>query len=345
MFFKKVLIALVLTCICSKISAQKRQNVYFYKNNNKEVFSKDSADFIRIIQEPDSGALYFNLIEAYPDGKKKTLGTVSSFLPRLKYEGQLINYYPNGKKQRVANYRENALTGPMYYYHENGTLSKTVEIKAKIPEKGKPYTNWADTLVIYQADSTGHVMVENGNGHVTMQVASFNGALVEGDYKDGIKHGSWSMKSNDGIYSYKEEYANGKFISGESEKAGVKSTYTTVDEMPTMKGGISSFYSYLKRNIRYPADAYRDNVQGKVYLSFTVEPDGSLTNIKVERSLHASLDEEAKRILTSSPKWIPGKQHGFPLRVRFNIPISFSLSNSPGGMPQHGNSFNSPARF
>lgn len=344
MSFKKCLLLIISGALFHTVSAQKRQNVYFYKNNGKEVSTKDSADFIRVIQEPDSGALYFNLIELYPDGKRKTLGSVSAFLPRLKYEGQLINYYPSGKRQRVANYQNNQLTGPSYLYFENGKLHKTFEIKALTPEKNKLYTHWADTVVTYQADTSGRVMIENGNGHVTMQIPSFNGALLEGDYKDGVKHGSWTMKSNDGICSYKEEYANGKFISGESEKAGIKSMYKAIDELPTMKGGIESFYGYLKRNIRYPADAYRENIQGKVFLSFTVEHDGSLTNIKVERGLHPSLDAEATRILKSSPRWIPGKQHGFPVRVKYNIPISFSLNNYPA-MPQPDNRFNNPPRF
>lgn len=343
MLLKRILLFSIITFLFNIASAQKKQNVYFYKNNGKEVFSKDSADFIRIIQEPDSGALYFNLIELYPDGKKKTLGSVASFLPRLKYEGQLISYYPNGKRQRVARYENNKLIGPTYLYFANGVLHKTFEIKVFTPEKNKPFTHWADTLVMHQADSTGRVMVENGNGHITEQITLFKGTLVEGNYKDGLKHGFWSMKSNDGAYSNKEEYAEGKFISGESELKGIKSTYKTLDEMPTMKGGIQNFYNYLKRNIRYPTDAHRDNIEGKVFLSFNVEIDGSLSNIKVERGLHPSLDAEALRVLKGSPKWIPGRMRGLPVKVKFNIPVSFSLSNAPMFTPSNG--LHNPPRF
>lgn len=344
MLLKNYLLFIVIAGIVNTSAAQKRQNVYFLKNDNREVFNKDSADFIRIIQEPDSGEVNFNLLEFYPDGKKKIHGTVSSFLPRLKYEGQLISYYPSGKRLSVANYQNNKLIGSTYVYFENGKLYKTYEIKVALPEKNKPYTHWADTLIMYQADTTGRVLVENGNGHVTEPISSYNGALLEGDYKDGYKHGTWTMKSNDGISSYKEAYANGKFISGENELNGIRSTYKTIEEMPTMKGGIEQFYYYLKRTVRYPADAQRDNIQGKVYLSFIVELDGSLTDIKITRGVHPSLDDEAQRVVKRSPKWIPGKVHGFPVRAKFNIPISFSLSGA-NFFPQPDNRFNSRSRF
>lgn len=339
MLLKRILLFSITAFLFHTAAAQKRQNVYFYKNNGEEVFSKDSADFIRVIQEPDSAALNYNLLEFYTDGKTKTLGTVSSFHPELKYEGQLISYFPSGKKHSVSNYQNNKLTGPTYVFFENGRLYKTYELKMLTPKKNEPYAQWADTLIILQADSTGHVMVKNGNGHLTEQVSLFKGALIEGDYKDGLKHGLWTMKSNDGTYSYKEEYADGKFISGESEHKGIKSTYKTLNELPTMKGGIQTFYAYLRRNIRYPREAHRDNIEGKVFLSFIVETDGSLTNIKVERGLHPSLDPEAIRVLEGSPKWIPGKIHGFPVRIKFNIPISFSLS-TPNFPPQPDNKYN-----
>lgn len=218
------------------------------------------------------------------------------------------------------------LVGKAYYYFENGLMWKTIELKAPTSNTVLVTNPSMDTLLNYQADSIGRVMVENGNGHLIEQTSDFTGAMLEGDYKDGLKHGIWTMKTHSGLYWYKEEYANGKFVSGESEMNGIISKYDSVDELPTMKGGIERFYNYLNRSIRYPSDAMRDNVQGKVFLSYVVERDGSLTNIKIERKLYPSLDAEAFRVLSACPKWIPGKQHGFPVRVKFNIPVSFTLS-------------------
>jgi protein TonB len=102
--------------------------------------------------------------------------------------------------------------------------------------------------------------------------------------------------------------------------------FTSVQQIPTFPGGFDSFYKYLAQNIRYPASAVKDRIQGKVFLTFIVEKDGSLTDIKVIRSVSGDIDAEAVRVLRSSPKWKPGIQNGRPVRVQFAVPIDFSLS-------------------
>ena len=114
--------------------------------------------------------------------------------------------------------------------------------------------------------------------------------------------------------------------------------FVSIETQPSFPGGFDKFYAYLKQNVKYPLEAQKNNVQGKVFLSFVVEPDGDLTNIKVERALGSGTDEEAVRVLEESPKWIPGIYNGKPVRVKYNIPISFTL-NKPGEpqAPRQGN--------
>lgn len=95
---------------------------------------------------------------------------------------------------------------------------------------------------------------------------------------------------------------------------------------PTFPGGIEKFYQYLNKSIKYPPMAAENNIQGKVFVSFVVEKNGSLTDIKVIRSLGGGTDEEAVRVLKASRTWIPGIQNGKQVRVKYNSPISFSLS-------------------
>lgn len=109
-------------------------------------------------------------------------------------------------------------------------------------------------------------------------------------------------------------------------------SFVSIDKLPSFKGGMSEFYAYLQKSVRYPKEAQNNNVQGKVFLSFVVEKDGTLNNVKVERSLGSGTDEEAVRLLEESPKWIPGTVDGKPVRVKYNIPISFSLSK-PADQP------------
>jgi TonB family protein len=102
--------------------------------------------------------------------------------------------------------------------------------------------------------------------------------------------------------------------------------FVTIDQQPTFQGGMDKFYEYLSKSVKYPKEAVAKNIQGKVFLSFIVEKDGALSNINVDRKLGAGTDEEAVRVLAESPKWIPGKIAGKPVRVKYNIPINFALS-------------------
>jgi len=101
--------------------------------------------------------------------------------------------------------------------------------------------------------------------------------------------------------------------------------FTAVENSAEFPGGIEKFYSYLSKSIRYPGVARENNVQGKVFLTFVVEKDGSLTDIKVLRGIGSGCDEEAMRVIKASPKWKPGQQNGRPVRQQYTVPISFTL--------------------
>ena len=103
--------------------------------------------------------------------------------------------------------------------------------------------------------------------------------------------------------------------------------FTSVEQVPEFAGGLEKFGAYLSKNIRYPAVARENNVQGRVICTFVVERDGSLTDIKVVRGIGSGCDEEAIRVLKNSPKWKPGIQNGRPVRVQYSVPISFTLAS------------------
>ncbi|RCH54496.1 hypothetical protein DJ568_11775 [Mucilaginibacter hurinus] len=98
-----------------------------------------------------------------------------------------------------------------------------------------------------------------------------------------------------------------------------------IDEMPQFTGGAEEFSKYLGKNVRYPAIDRNNKVSGTVVVNFIVQEDGSLTNIKALRRPSLSLQNEAIRVLTNSPKWIPGKKSGKPVKVEMNVPVNFSL--------------------
>lgn len=102
--------------------------------------------------------------------------------------------------------------------------------------------------------------------------------------------------------------------------------YDVVEQMPSFPGGISGLRTYLNQNIRYPAEAQENCVQGRVVVSFVVGKDGHISDVTVLRSVDPSLDKEAIRVVRNMPRWTPGKQGGEPVRVRYNVPVSFRLN-------------------
>ena len=101
--------------------------------------------------------------------------------------------------------------------------------------------------------------------------------------------------------------------------------FMIVEEQAMPKGGLKKFYKYISDNLSYPSQARRMGVEGRVFLQFVVEKDGSITDIKVLKGIGSGCDEEAVKVLKSAPKWKPGKQRGKAVRVRRSIPVFFKL--------------------
>ena len=101
--------------------------------------------------------------------------------------------------------------------------------------------------------------------------------------------------------------------------------FTVVEQQPEFPGGMSALSQFLSKNIRYPAAAQRANVSGRVFVSFVVNTDGSIQDVQTLKGLGFGTDEEAVRVVKSMPKWRSGKQSGRPVRVKFSLPINFTL--------------------
>ena len=111
----------------------------------------------------------------------------------------------------------------------------------------------------------------------------------------------------------------------EEEEADANQIFTVVEQQPQFPGGEAALNAFIKKNLKYPAFAAENGIQGRVTLSFTVEKDGSIANIEVMRSPADELSKEAIRVVSSMPKWTPGKQRGKPVRVKFVLPVTFRL--------------------
>ncbi|MBP5776250.1 MAG: energy transducer TonB [Prevotella sp.] len=101
--------------------------------------------------------------------------------------------------------------------------------------------------------------------------------------------------------------------------------FDVVEQMPEYPGGIQALLDYLMENVKYPEDAEKQKIEGRVIAVFVVETDGSISNVEVVKPVFPSLDAEAVRVLSGMPKWTPGRQSGKVVRVKYTVPINFQL--------------------
>ena len=136
--------------------------------------------------------------------------------------------------------------------------------------------------------------------------------------------GAFTVEGND---EEAGEVLKAKEVIAEPEPPKVEETkvFDVVEEMPQFPGGQAALLEYLAKNIKYPVVAEENGIQGKVIVTFVVERDGSITDVKVVKSVDPSLDKEASRVVKSMPRWQPGKQNGSAVRVKYTVPVQFRL--------------------
>jgi TonB family protein len=171
-------------------------------------------------------------------------------------------------------------------------------------------------------DSTGKVLAENGNGYWIIYNNNFTRSREEGRVVNGLRDSTWTITVDN--KDIKATYKDGK-IAPRLNSAG-EEIFTAVEQVPLFPGGLEAFSRFLSKNIVYPDGARINGIHGRVILSFVVETDGTLSDIKVARGIGGGCDEEALRVMKFCPLWAPGVQNGKPVRVAYNIPVNFTLN-------------------
>lgn len=112
--------------------------------------------------------------------------------------------------------------------------------------------------------------------------------------------------------------------------------YDVVEKMPEFPGGMAELMKYLSSNIKYPVEAHKAGIQGRVVVSFVVNKDGTVKDAKIVRSVDKSIDAEALRVISAMPKWLPGYQNGKAVKVRYTVPVTFRLTGESGKVQSTG---------
>lgn len=115
------------------------------------------------------------------------------------------------------------------------------------------------------------------------------------------------------------------FCQNEVKVSDDDAIFFVVEVQPEFPGGMDSMYAFIQKNLIYPEKAKAEGIEGRVFITFTIEKDGSVSNVKILRGIGGGCDEVAKEVVEKMPKWKPGTQRGKPVRVQFNLPIKFEL--------------------
>jgi TonB family protein len=317
----KTILFLILTgCILLGTSAYaQRQNTYLLKKNGDYVKNADSADYIRIVQEPEQGSTLYPTKEFYASGNKKSYGYSSRIDPPC-YEGQYLSFFENGMKKKFLQYIHGNITDSLFSYFPNGKLYSALY-----------YTKSGDSSIIYMEslnDSTGVVLVSKGNGQAVLYDEDFKHITGKGTVKNGKNDGEWTgeLRGTDTL-RYKETWVEGKMLSGESTDAkGNVYQYTSPEVKPQFKGGMKEFYKQIARGTRYPPKAVAQRIQGVAHIHFVILTNGEISNVHAMNDVHPELAAEAVRIVKQVKGWQPGSQKGRLVKVSYNVPISFRMS-------------------
>ena len=241
--------------------------------------------------------------------------------------GHCVTCFADGTVESEGFYKDNRINGIYTQYYPNGKMYLQYWYKNSL---GPDYQFGNDYKIISCYDSLGNALVQQGNGHFKHYDDKKKYIDEEGDVQDSVRIGRWAGIDSVTNYSitFTEQYENGKLIKGESinKSTGKKATYTSRQVRPEFYGGEAAFGSFLGQTVRYPKIARQANIQGRVYVYFVVNKDGTLGEFKIQKSPDESLSNEVLRVMALSPKWIPGKMYGFPVRVSYTVPVNFALS-------------------
>ncbi|SDE65849.1 TonB family C-terminal domain-containing protein [Dyadobacter soli] len=253
-------------------------------------------------------------------------------------EGQILSYTEYGVDGKAALIKDYDLNGMVrrqqllsdslvtdVYWDVNGQIRAHRDFpvnKMGVKEEPLLMNAWGPDGVQYAKNGEGYWMAvgETPDGKWLFE---------QGKITQGIKDAKWVGKLADSTQYYEEVYDLGQFKSGVSWVSGTKMTYEKPQVQPEFKGGMKEFYKFLASNIRYPPNAAKSGVTGRVMLSFVVCEDGSMCDYKVENRIGHGIDEEALRVVKlMNGKWEPGVLRGQKVRVKYNLPVNFQMETT-----------------
>lgn len=286
---------------------------YYYRVGKKVAIEIGSGPITRI------DTVFIDTVKTFYTASDKIRSR--EFYHEGKRVGPFMFYYENGRLKEKGMYQNNSKAGYQTSWYETGVVQKVLKYIPAPPAIGGP-SNSSFDIINYWSEANVQ-LVKDGSGYCICYLGSDN-LLEKGKVVNGARDSVWQYVMNDTLRSV-EKYANGKFLEGVAYRNGKEIKYTQVEAQAEFPGGLQKLYNYLSKNINYPSRAKRLGVQGRVFVKFLVDKDGTVYNVEVFKGVSEELDAEAIRVVKKMPKWSPGTQRGIPVKSQFVLPIAFNL--------------------
>lgn len=310
----KFKLTLLLLLIFSKSSGQAK---LYYNDLNLQV-EKSDATYYRIIENHPVEKNKYIAKDYYLTDTLKQLGSYSDKEIFTK-DGFFTSYFTNGQKNSEGFYKDNRQVGKWYKWYKNGKPKE----EGFYDVKNDPYLRYK---VENFWDSLGNQLVKNGNGDYQIEENDDELSHGKGKVVNGLKSGTWIGYFKDGKIAYQEEYKENKFLNGISfDTKGKEYKYDQVFE-----SNLNPFYNTVMRNLKYPAQARRNGIQGQVIIQIIIDQAGEIILSRIVKGIGGGCDEEALRVVNSfNGKWGDGKRRGQQLKFKkpqsMYLPITFKL--------------------
>jgi TonB family protein len=290
----------------------------FAQGSKRSYFDKDG-------QPSDVAGSFYYAIKYSSDSSLTyytSTGTIrSKYIDLGQKKSFYASYFENGNKEEEGRSEMGKRFGFASTWYKNGKPSKIVFYPEQSRDTGPDLVDYWDSL--------GVKLISNGNGFCrcyNLDVYSVRRELREdGKIVEKVRDSVWTGYI-DGKVVFRETYKNGVFTKGIRYRGKEEIFYDTYGEQPEYPGGLNGMMRFLQNNLVYPKDARRSGSQGKVFVGFVVNTDGSLSEIEVVKGVTYSIDKEAKRVVGIMENWKPGVQRGELVRVKYVLPINFKLS-------------------
>lgn len=317
---------LLITCLIGISITSLAQKKRWTSSNGEPTKKSLATSYYTRTKIKDSNSF---LVKRYYLDHEKPFETISYFDKKLLIKkGAYTSYYSDGSIKIKGEYFHNQKSGTWESFNRNSKLNNISNFS-----NGKlhgAYTNYFKDGKI----ETG--TYKNGEKNLLWSYTNHSNQLIKSIfYSNGKKEGKSQLFYDNGNIKEISIYKSGKIIETQEfdfegneiieEDYQNEEIFTIVEEQPEFPGGMGKMMRYLARKTQYPQAALEMGIQGKVYVSFIIEKDGTISDVNVIRGVHKSLDKEAIRVVKSMPKWTPGIQKGKKVKVKYTIPINFRL--------------------